>query len=58
MTLDDLSRLLEAHEKLYHACMWIDHGHPPLSIRPELAEVQRVKAEIYSRSGEDKGRNG
>jgi hypothetical protein len=46
ITLDDLSRLLEAYEKLDLACRCIDHCHPPYSIRPELAEIERVREEL------------
>jgi hypothetical protein len=46
ITLDDLSRLLEAYEKLDLACRCIDHCHPPHSIRPALNEIQRLREEL------------
>ncbi len=46
MTLDDVSKLLEAYDKLYYACRCLDHMHPPQAILSEMREVWRLKQEF------------
>jgi hypothetical protein len=46
ITLDGLSRLLEAYEKLDLACRCLDHCRPPHAIRPELAAIERLRKEL------------
>ena len=48
MTLDHVSRLLEAYAKLEQSCRLLDHGNPPTVLRHHLMEISRIRGETVT----------